>query len=194
MLRRVQSQNGKVYEMKKFLILLLTIVLLLASCSINLPNIRAKQLGTLINEESAKIEQMSNNIIKCFTEKDKEALKKLFCEQIRKRPNFDNDIDKAFEYFKCDVYINSNIDTIAGGGESIEDGKRISWDVMPEIPYINVIFDADGDESTPMENRYYSMWYYWHVVNDKDKSLEGLQYITIKLLNVSPIQLGKKIG
>ncbi len=179
--------------MKKLLILLLAIVLLITACSIDLSKIRSEQLTALMNEEGTKIQQMSNDIIKCFTEKDKEALKNLFCEQIRNRPDFDDEIDKAFEFFVCDGYINSNIDTSAGGGESIESGKHISWDVFPEIPYINTIFDADGDPSTPMEDRYYGMHYYWQIVKEDDKSLEGLQYITVELLNVGSIKIGEKI-
>lgn len=178
-------------KMKKLLILLsLSAALMLTSCS----NIRGLQLSSLMSEESKKIQQMSQEIIRCFTEKDKAALKKLFCEKIRNDSGFDNDIDKAFEYFTCDVYTTSEIDKTAGGGESVESGRRTSWYVSPDIPYIEVIFDKDGDPSTPMESRYYSMHYYWHIVNDKDKSLEGVQYITIELLNIDSMDIGKRIG
>jgi hypothetical protein len=176
-------------KMKKLLILLpLLTALLFTSCS----NIRSLQLSALTNEEGKKIQQMSQEIIRCFTKKDKEALKKLFCEQIRNQPGFDGEIDKAFKYFTCDVYIASQANDSAGGGESLESGRRTDWYVSPDIPYIKVIFDKDGDDSTPMESRYYSMYYYWNIVNDKDKSLEGLQFITIELLNVDSMTLGKK--
>lgn len=121
-------------------------------------------------------------------------MKKLFCQQIRNQPGFDNDIDKAFKYFTCDVYITSQIDKTAGGGEDVESGRRIGWEVSPEIPYIKVLCNKDGNPSTPMESRYYSISYYYQIVDDKDKSLEGLQYIRIELLNIdNNIDLGKVI-
>ena len=176
-------------QQKAKLCLLLSTVMLLSSCS----NIRSIQLTKLTNEESKKIEQMSSEILKCFTEKDKGALKELFCEQIRNQTSFDNEIDRAFEYFPCEVYTTSEIDNTASGGESVEMGKRTKWYVSPDIPYIEILVDIDKNASTPPEPRYYSMHYYWQIVNDKEKSSEGLQYIRIELLNIDSMKLGNKI-
>lgn len=194
-------------RMKSLLIiLLLAIAFLLTSCS-KMKNIiddgskkieqtahetiRSSQLTGLMNEESEKIEQMSKEIIRCFTERDKEGLKVLFCEQIRNRPSFDDEIDKAFDFFKCDSYTTSKRDTSAGGGESWDSGKRTKWSVRPDIPYIAVLYDLDGDDSThDMERRYYSIYYDWQIVDKENPSLEGIQYMKIELLNVDSMEIG----
>jgi hypothetical protein len=41
-------------------------------------NSRSRLLTSLLNEESIKITEMSNEIIRCFTQNDKAALEKLF--------------------------------------------------------------------------------------------------------------------
>jgi hypothetical protein len=171
---------------KKSLILLFAIVMLLTSCNIDLSGGRSALLTALMGEEGEKITQMSNDIIDCFTQQDKEALKNLFCEQIRNHPDFDDEIDNAFAYFLCDTYFDSEIDTIASGGDSWEAGERVSWHVSPDIPYVEVSFDG--------KTRYYSIHSYWYIVNQKDRSLEGLQYIELELLNVDSIKLGEYIG
>jgi hypothetical protein len=160
--------------------------MLLTSCNIDLSGGRSALLTALMGEEGEKITQMSNAIIDCFTQKDKEALKTLFCEQIRNRPDFDDEIDNAFAYFLCDIYLSSKISTTASGGDAWEAGERVNWDVSPNIPLVKVVV---GEET-----RYYGMDYYWHIVNQADRSLEGLQYIEIELLNVDSIKLGEYIG
>ncbi|QSX04648.1 DUF5104 domain-containing protein [Sedimentibacter sp. zth1] len=197
------------FRMKSLSIVLpLVIVFLLTSCSnvkdfINeggkkieqtaLETVRSSQLTDLMNEESEKIDQMSKEIIRCFTERDKEALKVLFCEQIRNQPSFDDEINKAFEFLTCDVYITSERTTSAGGEESWDSGKRTKWSVWPDIPYIAVLYDFDGDSLThDMESRYYSIYYDWQIVNDEDNSLEGIQYMKIELLNVDSMEIGDK--
>ncbi|WP_281814959.1 DUF5104 domain-containing protein [Vallitalea longa] len=149
---------------------------------------RSSRLTKLMNEESEKIEQMSNEIIRCFTEPDKEALKALFCEQISSQTNFENEIDEAFEFLKCDVYTKSELDTSASGERSWDSGKCTKWSLYPDIPYIAVLCDSDGDSD--MERRYYSINYDWGIVNDEDKSLEGIQYMKIELLNVDSMEIG----
>lgn len=192
------------FKMKNlFILLTLLIVCLLTSCSsvkdvideggkkieqTVFETVRSSQLTDLMNEESEKIEQMSKEIIRCFTERDKESFKVLFCEQIRSQTSFDNEIDEAFQFFICDVYTTSKCDTSGGGGESWDSGKRTKWSVRPDIPYIAVLCDSDGDSD--MEKRYYSIYYDWQIVNDEDKSLEGIQYLKIELLNVDYMEIG----
>lgn len=157
-------------------------------------NERTNQLDALMAEEAELIYQMSTDIITCFTEKDKEALKALFCEKVRNQPGFDEEIDEAFEYFQGDIYINAKIDTSASGGESYDDGERTSWDVSPDIPYIDVLYYVESGDDKDTESRYYGMSYYWHIINAEDPSLEGLQYIRIELLNIDSMELGEYIG
>ena len=179
--------------MKKTIPVYFGIILLLLSCKIDLSNLRSKQLTSLVDEESIKIEQMSNDIITCLTGKDKEALKGLFCENIRNRPSFDDDIDKAFEYFKCKQYTDSFKKNTASGGNSWESGKRVYWYVLPKIDLLSVLFYNDVDSRTDMESRYYSIRYQWIIINDEDKTLEGLHLIEIELLNIDRFILGESI-
>jgi hypothetical protein len=179
--------------MKKIILLYFGIVLLLLSCNFDLSNLRSKQLTLLMNEESVKIGQMSNDIITCLTEKNREALKELFCENIRNRQGFDNDIDKALEYFKCNQYTKSLKENTANGGESREYGKRTYWYVMPTIDLLSVLYYDDVDSLTNIESRYYSIHYQWMIINDKDKTLEGLHSIEIELLNIDSFMLGERI-
>ena len=187
---------------KLFISLFAVVLLLLTSCKINFPNVvqndstvfqnsRTRQLDKLTSEESVVITQMSTDIIKCFTERDKEALKELFCEKIRNRPEFDDEIDKAFEYCKCDVYITSTIKDSAGaGGEHIEKGKRISWYITAEIPHFEVLIETSPGN---METYDYSIWYYWRIIDEKEPSLEGLHCIYIELSDVDKIKIGERL-
>ena len=181
--------------MKRLSLLLLVMIFLFSSCKSDFFG-RAGQLTSLMNEEAEKIQSMSVEIIRCFTEKDKEGMKKLFCEKSKASEALDKQIDAAFERFLCEVYTTADIDTSAGGGESYDHGERTSWDVSPEIPYIEVLCDADSDPETDLQRRYYSIDYYWHITNKNDTSLEGLQYIHLQLLNDDGdgISIGEYIG
>ena len=115
----------------------------------------------------------------------------LFRSQVRNQPDFDESIDRALEYFKCDLYITSKSDMSSGGEESWREGERVKWSVWPEIPYIAVLFDVDGDDATDdMVTLYYSINYDWQITDKEDPSREGLQHMNIELLNVDSIQIG----
>jgi hypothetical protein len=181
--------------------LLAILSLLLTSCTIENKVLgvfqtgRTKLLDVLTGKESVKIKQMSNDIIKCFTEKDKEALKGLFCEQVRNKSGFDDELDKAFEYLNCDVYTTSTIDDTASGGMSTEHGEYIKWYVAPEIPYFSILkkIESDTDPGGYEHVRcYYSISYYWQITYKEDASLEGLHYMVIELLNVDRLIIGDK--
>jgi len=166
--------------MKKLIILLFVMILLLTSCNIN---------NILSNGESEKIKQMSTDILTCITENDKESFKKLFCEQVQNSPDFDEQVDKAFEYCKGTVYFtDTTIRTIASGGSSTKNGERTEWHVDPDIPYFRVLTDTDSGEK---EFRHYSIRYRWYITYEPDKTLEGLHYIEIELLNVDSMTVGK---
>ena len=68
-------------------------------------------------------------------------MKELFCERIKTQPDFDNYLDKLFEYFVCDHYIYSYYRNTASSGGSWDFGKPVCWYVLPEIDYLKVIFD-----------------------------------------------------
>jgi len=169
--------------MKKIVFLLFILMITLSSCGNPLDTFN----NILSAGESEKITKMSNDIIKCFTEKDKESLKMLFCEQVRKTPGFEEEIDKAFEYCKVDIYTTSNINFSASGGGHKEYGKYLEWYVGPEIPYFAILTENDSGE---FECKYYSISYYWQIIYEADKTLEGLHYITLELLNVDTLVIG----
>ncbi|MCI8496986.1 MAG: DUF5104 domain-containing protein [Clostridiales bacterium] len=148
--------------------------------------------------EAEKVQEMSQEIIRCLTEHDRQALKNLFCEQSRSQPRFDNELDALLDYFRCDTYINADIDGITGGGGHREYGEWLEWYVIPEIPYIEVILhsnpeDFDPDTGAPL-SRYYSVCYFWQITKQEDPSLEGLQYLRVELLNSDHyVQVGCEI-
>lgn len=161
----------------------------ITSCSF----IRSGQLTALIDEEGQKIEEMSREIIRCFAEKDKNALKSLFCEQIRMRTEFDEQLDRAFAFMACDGYTDSEIDRSASGGESWEQGRRVKWYVIAEVPYVAFWRGEVGNEENPLESQYYGLNYYWCITNETDRSQEGLHYLVIELLNVDSMMLGERL-
>ena len=170
--------------MKKFIILFIItlLIVLLTSCN---GGGRVGLLNKLTNEESIKIKQMSNDIIDCIKEQDKEALKALFCEQIRTNPDFDDEINNFFEYCKCYSLNWSIIKETAGGGMSNEYGKRTKWYVRPEITYLKIVTDEKN-----WEYSYYSINYYWQIIDESNKTREGLHYINIELLNIDNLFIG----
>lgn len=98
----------------------------------------------------------------------------------------------VFEFFKCYIYIDSVIEGSAGGGKSWELGERVKCHVWGDIPYLSVLWDEDGDDST-IDNvkLYYSISYYWQIVDEEDKSFEGIHNMKIELLNADSIEIGK---
>jgi len=171
--------------MKKILSLLTLVIVAISigGCgNIDLSSIRESQLTSHMSEEAEKITEMSNEIIRCFIERDKDALKGLFCEQTQNQPGFDNEIDNAFDFLQCESYTTSEIDTSASGNESIREGKRVMWSVQPEIPYFKVWAGR--------EHHYYSIRYSWLIINDEDASKVGLGSMTIELLNIESIHIG----
>jgi hypothetical protein len=138
---------------------------------------------------------MSTDLIHCFTEKDKEALKGLFCEEVRNNPGFDQELDRAFEYLNCDIYTTSTINDSASGGSHTSYGEYLERYLVPEIPYFSILkkieskTDPRGYEH---ETCYYSISYYWQIAYKEDTLLEGLHYIVIQLLNVDWLIIGEK--
>jgi len=157
---------------------------------------RAGQLTELMQTESTKINAMSLEIIRCFKENDQEGLKSLYCEKSRSAPDFDTQISQAFEYVKGDI-LDYDIDDAASGGQSMDNGKITEWDVSPEIKYVETFEDISPEKTEDNLDfviHVYGINYYWKITNDEDKSLEGLQYMTINLLNVDKITIGEYIG
>ena len=142
-------------------------------------------------QERVKVVLMSSAIIKSFADKDKEALGNLFCEQVRNSPGFDEEIDRAFEFLDCDVYVTATIVTECSAGGS----TTHAFFVAPKIPYVSVLTEV-GSNPVQSENEYepnyYSIDYYWQMKYEDDESFEGLHYLVIELLNADKLIIGEK--
>jgi hypothetical protein len=169
----------------KIVVLLILLISIFTFSGCNMLG-RAGQLTQLTQTESVKIREMSDKIIHCFKENDQEGLKNLFCEKIRNDPDFNRQLAEAFKYLKGRIN-DWDIQTTASGGQSVEYGKIKEWDVSPQIRYVKTI----GNDITG--SHVYDITYHWKIVNEKDKTLEGLQVITITLLNVDKFTLGKNL-
>ena len=151
----------------------------LCACS----TLREKQLTALASEESLLIREQSDEIIRCLTENDKEGFCALFCEKVRQRDTFRQEVDAVFDFFSCEVYIKAEAADSAGGGTTTEEGKRTEWYLTPEITYIEVLQRTE-DDPDEMADRYYGVRYYWKVTDTEHPELEGLHHFEIRLLNM----------
>lgn len=140
--------------------------------------------------EAGRIMEESGKIMRCIKEKDKEGMKLLFCEKVRNTSGFDEQIDSIFDFIDSGDTWSYDIKTTAGGGQSVSGGEVTDWDVHPEIRDIQVAYDRGNY----FDHKYYSIDYYWHIVCEDDKSLEGIQYMRIELLNVETLEIGEYVG
>lgn len=104
----------------------LACLLCLCSCSF----FRAEQLTALTLAESKKIKEKSSEIIRCLTENDRDGFCSLFCDRVRQRDSFNQEVDAIFDFFPCEVYVKSEVNDSASGGTSTEMGKRTEWHVI----------------------------------------------------------------
>lgn len=159
---------------------LLSMVLLMSVILCSCTGIKGFSDKKKTMSEAQRIEAMSEDIIRCLTEKDKEAFTELFCEQVKSTEGFSEQVDQLFAFFQCDTYLTADINTSSSGGGSYEDGKKTEWSVTPAIPYIQVLLESDDGN---MKERYYGVSYYWQIIDEKDSSEEGLHNIKVNLLN-----------
>ena len=74
----------------------------------------------------------SEKILKCFEEKDKETLKSMFSEKIRKRKELDSEIEQALKFFEGKI-ISYEPNMYGGDGSGADDGKISYIMVYPHI-------------------------------------------------------------
>ena len=106
-------------------------------------------------------------ILKCLEKKDKETLKSMFSEKIRKRKEFDSEIDTALNFIDGKI-VSYDPDTDGGSGDSIDDGK---------INYIR-LYIYIRDIKTDKEKKYYISGLYY-VKNGIEPDNIGLAALTI---------------
>ncbi|MDE5855612.1 MAG: DUF5104 domain-containing protein [Anaeroplasmataceae bacterium] len=138
--------------------------------------------------ESEKIIAKSNEIMRCFIERDQESFNHLFCERVKNSEGFQEQSDAVFSLFECDTYVGAQINTTASGGKAWGDGGVIEWDVAPYINWIKTLVEEDS----PMgQERYYEIIYFWQIVDKENPEEEGLHYLTLTLLNHSEVTVGQ---
>ena len=106
-------------------------------------------------------------ILKCFEKKDKKTLKSIFSEKIRKRKEFDSEIDTALNFIDGKI-VSYDPDTDGGSGDSIDDGK---------INYIR-FYPHISDIKTDKEKKY-SISGLYYVENGIEPDNIGLVALTI---------------
>ena len=153
--------------MKKYLTLLLSIVLLLqfSGCGMN--------ETTLSNGD--RIDEMSKEIVRCLIEKDREALEILFCKRVQKTAEFESQMNALYDFFDYDYFIRYDLDGDHAESEAKESGVRTEWSVDVEIIYIEV-YDENGTQ-------FYGIEYQWTPIYEADAELVGLHSLTVHLLN-----------
>ena len=155
--------------MKKVFSILTAIVLL-----VQLSGCGAYQIMTA---DSNRIDEMSEEIIRCLIEKDRDALEALFCHQVSGILAFEAQMDALYAFFDYDYFFRYDINGSHAESDSTEYGERVQWSVCAEIVYIEV-FDESLDDS-----RFYCITYNWTPVYQEDSSLVGLHTVTVHLLN-----------
>ena len=155
--------------MKKVCAFLLAIVLLLqlSGCGIY----------EIMTGDTDRINAMSEEIIRCLVEKDRDTLEKLFCQKVRDTAKFEAQMDDLYTFFDYDSFIRYDLDGNHAQSHSTEAGERVEWLVCAEIIYIEVFHEAED------ESRFYGITYDWTATYQNDTSLVGLHTLTVFLLN-----------
>lgn len=83
---------------------------------------------------------ISEEIMRCFDERDAESLKTLFFANDLPTSNLDKQIKEAFEFYDGPS-VSYDLPVDAGGGKSMDDGEMIEWHIAPVIENI----ETDGD-------------------------------------------------
>lgn len=107
-------------------------------------------------------------VINCFINKDSGTLKELFCRKAKKDPDFDKQIDKAFEYINGNIisyddYIPSCSST------AYDEGKLVEAFFSPRIK--NIKTDA---------KRTYKIVINLYTTYDKDEERVGINSLTVR--------------
>ncbi len=121
-------------------------------------NGRLERLDAETHDEKISNTKITKEVLRCFTNKDKEGLKSLLCQKTKALSDIDEQILAAFDFFKGKV-VSFDKDVSGYEGGATEDGERKVLDRAWEIRDIktnkkvnyeiyinqNVIYKADKD-------------------------------------------------
>ncbi len=116
----------------KLLILVLVLPVLLSGCG-------AKKQ---INQDYEYIEEIGNQIVRCFDEKDAEGLKAMFSLSSHKNCNLDEQIENAFEKYegKSVSFVTTNRSIMES---SMREGKYTKKHFVPQID--DIVTDTSNE-------------------------------------------------
>ena len=157
--------------MKRVWSLLVICVLLMQLCGCGVYDI--------MTADSNAIDEMSEEIIRCLIEKDREALEAFFCQRVRSTEEFETQMDELYSFFDYDYFSRYDLNGDHAQSQTRETGKRVAWSVSAEISYIEV-----GNEDG---TRFYRIEYDWTETYLQDTALVGLHSISIQLLNTDQV-------
>ena len=153
--------------MKKILSFLISIVLCVQLCGCGIYEI--------MTADGNSIDEMSQEIVRCLIEKDREALEALFCQRVRDIEGFEAQMDGLYTFFDYDFFLRYDLNGDHAESESKENGERVAWSAHARIIYIEVC-----DEERTL---FYGIEYDWTETYLQDAALVGLHTISIHLLN-----------
>lgn len=144
--------------MKKVCLLILSLLLVVSSCSYKEKEPSPSQVA----------KSHASTIIECFDTGDVEKLKSLFCESIQSTHNLDDEITEAFEFIDEKIVSEGDWYGMYAGGESVRDGKLVKQNIHPGME--NIITDTGS---------IYRITFGSYLVYETDIKNVGMIYINI---------------
>ena len=112
------------------------------------------------------VDRYSNEVLRCFDERDAEGLKEMLCPKITQMYDIDEQIETAMNFY---VGSNSSHGSITGGeGEGVDEGVKIYHRISPRIQDIT----TDSGNS-------YEIKFYMYIVCEENQEKVGISEITI---------------
>lgn len=125
--------------------------------------------GCMFVKDKTKSESYDKSveILRCFDEKDTEALKKLFCQHIQNDSNIGKEIEEAFALYDGKA-VSFKFNYSGGVSGSWRDGRAVDEHISPNVE--EIITDSDN---------VYLICYHEYLTYVKDEKCVGITYIRI---------------
>ena len=154
--------------MKKFLLVLLFLVVSITGCSVRMDNSVTK-----IADDKA------NEIIECFNNRDTDGIKELFCDDVRNTVEIDKQIDSFFNDYHGNIS-NSKVE-LGHSSEVLNEGK-----ITEKYVSAYIYIETYNDEK-------YTIYFAYYHILEKKPSMEGIYRISITDESSKEFLIGKHI-